>query len=76
MTMLQFSYLLDIQMKIASRELHMGLDFRGEIKLDRNLRVINVQIVLIALGLDRITQSERDNQSRQVLKNKIHNHYT
>lgn len=54
----------------------MGLDFRGEIKLDRNLRVINVQIVLIALGLDRITQSERNNQSRQVLKNKIHNHYT
>lgn len=54
----------------------MGLDFRGEIKLDRNWKVINVQIVLIALGLDRSIQSERDSQSRQVLKNKIYNHYT
>lgn len=42
MARLNFDYLLDIQMEVANRELHKKLDFRGEIKLDRNWGVVNV----------------------------------
>ena len=41
MVKLNFSYLLDIQMGIASRQLHLSLDFGGELKLDRKWGVIN-----------------------------------
>lgn len=36
MARLNFSYLLDIQMKIAGSQLFVNLNLKGEITLDRN----------------------------------------